>query len=207
MTLLLEELRAANANRQKEWDPEGKVTPSFRGLELGGEVGEALNVVKKLERERLGIKGSRTTKDDLAGELADVVICADLCALDHSIDLSAAIRHKFNATSDKVGLSSRLEGDVYRAAREENEELRQEAANLGHQLEETRAACTDLEQKYLALRQDYNDDTATLERVRGQRDKLNERMEGAAGLVRKLLPSASDYERELTEILDVLVGE
>jgi NTP pyrophosphatase (non-canonical NTP hydrolase) len=100
-------LRAANVARDKEWGA-GAVTPSFRGVELAGEVGEACNVVKKLERERLGLRGSRDTVEHLAEELADVVICADLIAMDFGIDLDAAVRAKFNATSEKVGLKTRL---------------------------------------------------------------------------------------------------
>ena len=47
-------LREANVARQREWDPSDKIMPAYRGNELAGEVGEACNVVKKLERE-LGI--------------------------------------------------------------------------------------------------------------------------------------------------------
>ncbi len=71
-------------------------------------MGEACNVVKKLERERHGWRGSRATLDDLAQELADVVICADLCAVTAGIDLDAAVVAKFNATSRKQGLSTLL---------------------------------------------------------------------------------------------------
>jgi NTP pyrophosphatase (non-canonical NTP hydrolase) len=105
----LKKLRAANTTRQQEWDKEGGITASYRAMELGGEVGEALNVVKKLERERLGIRGSRATKEQLAEELADVVICVDLIAMQYGIDLGDAVREKFNATSRKVGLSTLLE--------------------------------------------------------------------------------------------------
>lgn len=84
-------LRAANAKRQKEWDRDNQITLSYRGTELGGEAGEALNVIKKLERERLGIKGSRASVDDLAEELADVIICCDLIALATGIDLAEAV--------------------------------------------------------------------------------------------------------------------
>ncbi|CDP51964.1 hypothetical protein [Devosia sp. DBB001] len=49
---------------------------------IGGEVGEALNIVKKLNRERDGIIGNQKVAsellDDLADELADVVIYCDL---------------------------------------------------------------------------------------------------------------------------------
>jgi NTP pyrophosphatase (non-canonical NTP hydrolase) len=108
--LTLQSLRDANAARHVEWwggNPQA-VTLSFRGNELAGEVGEACNVIKKLERERLGIAGSRATDEQLGDELADVVICADLAAMDRGIDLAAAVARKFNATSEKVGMKTRL---------------------------------------------------------------------------------------------------
>ncbi|KSV64088.1 hypothetical protein N185_35575 [Sinorhizobium sp. GW3] len=102
-------LREANVARQKEWDQDNRITLSFRGNELAGEVGEACNVIKKLDRERLGIAGSRATKEQLAEELADVVICADLIAMHEGIDLlGEAVPAKFNATTAKVGLSTLL---------------------------------------------------------------------------------------------------
>jgi NTP pyrophosphatase (non-canonical NTP hydrolase) len=102
-------LRAANVARNAEWDPENRITLAFCGVELAGETGEACNIIKKMERERLGIRGSRATTDQLAEELADVVICADLAAMRAGIDLDAAVRKKFNATSEKYGLSVRME--------------------------------------------------------------------------------------------------
>ncbi|MNI17827.1 MazG nucleotide pyrophosphohydrolase domain protein [compost metagenome] len=101
-------LRAANIARQIEWDQDNQISAAYRGNELAGEVGEACNVIKKLERERLGILGSRATVDELADELADVLICADLIAMHYGIDLEAAVVRKFNATSEKVGLRTRL---------------------------------------------------------------------------------------------------
>jgi NTP pyrophosphatase (non-canonical NTP hydrolase) len=101
-------LSEANKKRQAEWDPSNKVSLAYRGNELAGETGEACNEVKKLERERLGIRGSRTTKEKLAEELADVVICASLIANDTGIDLWSAVVMKFNETSEKVGLETRI---------------------------------------------------------------------------------------------------
>ncbi len=164
-------LRTANNVRQKEWDPTDKIDFSWRCNELAGEAGEVCNVLKKMHRERVGLPGSRAVKADLAEELADVVICADLCGMSartdpvgpvnllepydtltdagnalaanvglisglvlasyrradelalhlrvvvrvaHSIakmegiDLPRAVAAKFNATSEKVGLSTRL---------------------------------------------------------------------------------------------------
>lgn len=103
--ITFESLRAATTARQKIWCPNGLPDLSFRGNELAGETGEACNVIKKLERERHGWKGSRDTKEHLAQELADVIICADLIALQAGIDLAEAVRSKFNETSEKVGIA------------------------------------------------------------------------------------------------------
>jgi NTP pyrophosphatase (non-canonical NTP hydrolase) len=105
---MLEALRAANATREAEWDPESAITLAYRGNELAGEVGEACNVIKKLERERIGIRGSRATTEQLAEELADVVICVDLIAMRVGLDLAHAVRAKFNQTSEKYALQTRM---------------------------------------------------------------------------------------------------
>jgi len=106
--LSFSKLRRSNIERQHEWDSDDKISLSYRGNELAGETGEACNIIKKIERERLGIKGSRATKDQLAEELADIVICTDLIAMHEGIDLAKAVREKFNTTSKKVGLKTRL---------------------------------------------------------------------------------------------------
>jgi NTP pyrophosphatase (non-canonical NTP hydrolase) len=101
-------LREANIVRNQEYWPEGSPSLSFRGVELAGEAGEACNLIKKLERERMGKVGTRATIEELAEELADVVICADLIAMDQGIDLEAAIREKFNKTSEKYNLKTKM---------------------------------------------------------------------------------------------------
>jgi NTP pyrophosphatase (non-canonical NTP hydrolase) len=76
-------LRDANAARQLVWDPEGFARNiDWRANELAGEIGETNNILKKLHREACGIRGSRATKDDLADELADAVICVDLLLIE-----------------------------------------------------------------------------------------------------------------------------
>jgi NTP pyrophosphatase (non-canonical NTP hydrolase) len=94
--------------REAERDPEGKCTVLYRATELGGECGEALNIVKKLERSRLGIPGANATLAQLADELADVVIAADLLAMAAGIDLESAVRDKFNRDTDKLGLQTKV---------------------------------------------------------------------------------------------------
>lgn len=72
-------LREANVARQLEWDPGNQAANNdWRMNELAGETGEVCNILKKLHRERVNVPGSRATKDDLAEELADVLICLDL---------------------------------------------------------------------------------------------------------------------------------
>jgi NTP pyrophosphatase (non-canonical NTP hydrolase) len=105
--MTFDDLRTANFERQKEWTPQG-VSLSFRGVELAGETGEACNVIKKLERERLGIRGSRSTFLHLRQELADVIICVDLIAMDAGINLEDAVRETFNNTSYMNELKTRL---------------------------------------------------------------------------------------------------
>lgn len=101
-------LRNANIARQKEWDGGGELSLSFKGNELAGETGELCNVIKKLERERLGLPGSRDTVEHAAEEMADVIICVDLIANHLGVDLWQAVANKFNATSEKNGMATRL---------------------------------------------------------------------------------------------------
>jgi NTP pyrophosphatase (non-canonical NTP hydrolase) len=77
-------------------------------MELAGETGEACNAAKKIARLQRGMAGGSDESDNLAEELADVVICADLAAIRAGIDLGAAIVAKFNKTSEKHGFPERL---------------------------------------------------------------------------------------------------
>jgi NTP pyrophosphatase (non-canonical NTP hydrolase) len=102
------DLTRANALRSREWDPESKCTGLFFAVELTGEVGEACNIVKKLEREKLGLPGSRANLHDLGNELADIVIVCDLLATAYGITLSDKIVSKFNNTSRIRGFTTKL---------------------------------------------------------------------------------------------------
>lgn len=105
-----ETLRTANVERQKEWDKGGHMTLSYMGNELAGETGELCNVVKKLERETFGMPGSRATVEQAAEEAADVIICVDLLANRLGFKLWPAVKAKFNKTSEKNGLTTKIEG-------------------------------------------------------------------------------------------------
>lgn len=114
MERFLDQLRRVNAERYEAWSEGSDAGIMFDAIELGGEVGELLNVAKKLEREERGWRGSRAAPADFADECADVLICLDKLARRRGVDLAAATVRKFNATSEKVGLPHRLtlDGDA-----------------------------------------------------------------------------------------------
>lgn len=71
-----------------------------------GELGEAANIVKKLNRVRDGIKGNKETKEvlrkKLANELADTFIYLDLIFQSQGIDLGRAVIETFNNKSKEI---------------------------------------------------------------------------------------------------------
>lgn len=72
-----------------------------------GELGEAANVAKKLNRVRDGIPGNTESPEELraqlADELADTFIYLDLLAQSANINLAFAVKDKFRRTSRKIG--------------------------------------------------------------------------------------------------------
>lgn len=66
-----------------------------------GELGEAANLIKKLQRGDLELE---TTKQDLADELADVVTYLDILAFRAGIDLGEATGDKWDVVSARIGL-------------------------------------------------------------------------------------------------------
>lgn len=113
----LADLRTQNLSRVLEWHPgfpEGDWNAGDWGNAMGGECGEAQNVIKKLHRLECNIHGRASETDwkelveHLGEELADVIIYADLVAAVFGIDLNRAIPRKFNKTSEEHGFKQRL---------------------------------------------------------------------------------------------------
>jgi NTP pyrophosphatase (non-canonical NTP hydrolase) len=73
-----------------------------------GELGEAANLIKKIERGDMTLDEARA---DLAKELADVVTYLDILAFRAGVDLGAATMDKFNEVSERVGSTVRLAAD------------------------------------------------------------------------------------------------
>jgi NTP pyrophosphatase (non-canonical NTP hydrolase) len=72
-----------------------------------GELGEAANIIKKLNRVRDGIPGNSETPEQLraalADEFADVAVYLDLMAQAAGFDLEEIREAKFAKTSRKIG--------------------------------------------------------------------------------------------------------
>lgn len=72
-----------------------------------GELGEAANVIKKLNRVRDGIPGNKETVEQLrtkfANELADAYVYLDLLCQAQEIDLEAAVNRVFEMKSQEIG--------------------------------------------------------------------------------------------------------
>jgi NTP pyrophosphatase (non-canonical NTP hydrolase) len=108
-------LREINVARcEAAFHPLNEWTPTDWATAVGGEVGEALNEVKKLRRLDWADRTIDTPEhreelaDKIAEELADTVIYADLLAARVGRDLGEAIRKKFNEVSAKRGVPHRL---------------------------------------------------------------------------------------------------
>jgi hypothetical protein len=73
-----------------------------------GELGEAANIVKKLNRVRDGIPGNKGLAETelwigFQNEIADTFIYLDLMAQAAGFDLAAAVRVKFDEKSREIG--------------------------------------------------------------------------------------------------------
>lgn len=114
MPLTFQELRKTQLSRSNRWH-KGSINDwslSDWGVAAGGEMGEALNVIKKLNRERDRIVGNTKTEveltADLGEEIADTVLYLDLLAARAGIDLEDAIIKKYNLVSKKNNFPERL---------------------------------------------------------------------------------------------------
>lgn len=113
-------LRRANLHRLPQFK-DGKGRPCHARIEgkpwghdwalsqwanaVAGEVGEACNLIKKIERGDFDLDEAR---EKLGHEIADAIIYLDLLAHRAGIDTDAAITEKFNAVSERVGATTRI---------------------------------------------------------------------------------------------------
>ena len=126
MGLTFSALRAANIDRLPQFrDAKGRLCHSKAdgsdwplsqwSNAVCGELGEAANIIKKIERGDYTLEEAR---EKLGKELADVVTYIDLLASVAGVDLGRATADKFNEVSKRVGATSRLytRGMIYLAS-------------------------------------------------------------------------------------------
>jgi NTP pyrophosphatase (non-canonical NTP hydrolase) len=111
----------SSANRRRCEHPDGfnHAIGSWSGSDwmtaLVGEIGEAANLIKKLNRSRDGVRGNKQTDEvlhtNLALELGDAFIYLDLIAQRYGIDLGEAARRSFNMKSAEIGYRVELLAD------------------------------------------------------------------------------------------------
>lgn len=80
----------------------------FWGIEFAGEAGELCNKIKKLERAKLGWKGSTTTLEETMHEMGDVLICLDHIASALGVSLYEYAKMAFNSKSEEMGFPQLL---------------------------------------------------------------------------------------------------
>ena len=104
------DLAKAGLARAYRWHPGGLTDWSVSdwAVAAAGEIGEALNAVKKYNRARDGIQGATATAEDIGKEIADTVIYLDLLAQRLGLSLETLVREKFNAVSEREGFPERI---------------------------------------------------------------------------------------------------
>jgi NTP pyrophosphatase (non-canonical NTP hydrolase) len=100
--------QAASLDRADRWHADIPWSLSDWMTALTGEVGEAANIIKKLNRHRDGLATDRDPSSvdlyaELATELADVLAYLLPLASAAGVDLAAAFVRKFNTVSERQG--------------------------------------------------------------------------------------------------------
>ena len=106
MTDFLQRLRAANTERVNYFG-HGALHDGWNvaewGCALGGECGELLNLLKKMNRSAPFDPSEEDLLEEIGEEVADVVIYLDLISAKLGIDIEEVVTKKFNGTSEKYG--------------------------------------------------------------------------------------------------------
>jgi len=115
-TEFLDRVRSVNVLRAREdfktYDNAGLL---YFTTALAGEVGELCNLVKKIERHKVGgpdighsAKLKDITPEKLRDEIGGIFIYLDLLAALLGVDLSVAVRETFNRVSEEISSEYQL---------------------------------------------------------------------------------------------------
>lgn len=110
-------LRRANTDRQAEWPGGDRVDLYFRAMELAGEAGELVNLLKKQVRLDRDISGTTETQEALTlairDEIGDVAVCLDLVGMEFPCALDTAAVFEPDLTRENLSrLAVVLDGKV-----------------------------------------------------------------------------------------------
>ena len=83
------------------------------GCALGGECGELLNVLKKMNRAAAFDPSQESLLLEASHEIADVYLYLDLLAQKLGINIERAVMRKFNLTSEAKGFPQRLNSAMF----------------------------------------------------------------------------------------------
>lgn len=115
MSLTFNDFQSINKERAAFWHGPESVpwTGADWGNAMGGECGEAQNVIKKLRRVETSVVGQNDPPPadlvrKLGDELADTITYAFLVADHYGIDVGEAVARKFNAISEREGVPHRV---------------------------------------------------------------------------------------------------
>lgn len=114
--LTFAQLRAGNKARlplfRDKWGRLAHSEPDGSDWSLGewsnavlGELGEAANIIKKIQRGDFTLEQARAS---LADEIADVQAYLDILAFRAGVDLGEATRDKWNRVSERIGCDLRI---------------------------------------------------------------------------------------------------
>ena len=107
----LKRLRLVNVERVTSFD-HGGLHDGWNiaewGCAFGGEAGELLNVLKKMNRRAPFDPPLNELRHEAAKEIADCIIYLDLIAAKLDIDLTDAVSDKFNTVSEKYNFPHKL---------------------------------------------------------------------------------------------------
>ncbi len=113
--LILQQFSQINKQRCERWHPMGINSWSLSDwlTATAGELGEAANVIKKLNRIRDGLTGNGALTESeikimLGKEIADTFCYLDLLATAAGFSLAELVKQKFNEISDRNGFPEKV---------------------------------------------------------------------------------------------------
>lgn len=109
MSLTFKDFTEMNRARANHWHGSlDNWSTSDWGVAAGGEMGECLDAIKKMNRVRDNLQGKKATARDVAEEAADTVMYLDLLVASLGLNLEDFLIEKFNQVTFRENLPRRF---------------------------------------------------------------------------------------------------